>query len=71
MSQAFKCDICGNCVAQQADAASAREVARENTTIFGKSVDLFIVLGADVAHTCDTCFAEIKSKAKAWLNAHA
>ena len=70
MSRAYQCDICGECVSQEADAKSSREVARESANIFGTSVDLFIVTGADVAHVCNTCWAEIMRKVKTWINAH-
>lgn len=70
MSIGYQCDICGECVSQEADAKSSREVARESATIFSIPVDLFIIIGADVAHVCDTCWAEIMKKAKAWVNAH-
>ena len=70
MSQAYKCDLCGNCVDNADNAKNEREVARVNGTIAGTSTDLFIKLGADVAHVCDACFYEIKVKAKAWINAN-
>jgi len=70
MSISYQCDICGQCVSQEDNAKSKREVARENTNIFDMNIDLFIIIGADVAHTCDTCWAEIMRKVKAWVNAH-
>ena len=67
MSIGYQCDICGECVSQEADAKSSREVARESTGVHGTAVDLYIVVGADVAHVCDVCWSEIMRKVKAWV----
>ena len=70
MSKAFRCDLCGSCIDSEDQAKNEREVARETTSISGTTADLFITLGADVAHVWDECFLIIKQKAKAWIIAN-
>lgn len=70
MSQAYRCDLCGDCIDNLDDARNEREVAREQTSISGTAADLYIKLGADVAHVCNACFVIIKQKAKAWIIAN-
>ena len=70
MSTAFRCDLCGDCVDNSDNAKSEREVARVTANISGTSADVFIKLGASVAHVCDTCFNIIKQKAKQWIIAN-
>jgi hypothetical protein len=70
MSQAYKCDLCGDCVDDASDATSEREVARESATISTTQADLYIKLGVDVAHVCNACFVIVKQKAKAWIIAN-
>ena len=70
MSQAFKCDICGSCVDDANDAKSEREVARQSVPINGIDVDMYIKVGASVAHVCDSCFSVIMQKVKQWVIAN-
>ena len=70
MSQAFKCDLCGECADSADTVKHEREVARESASISGTSADIYIRIGADVAHVCDTCFSIIMDKVKLWVNAH-
>jgi hypothetical protein len=70
MSKAFKCDLCNNCIDNEDDSKSEREVARVSGNISGTTADLYIKLGAGVAHVCDTCFGIIKQKAKQWIVAN-
>ncbi len=70
MSQAYRCDLCGDCVDNADNARQEREVARETSTISGTSAELYIKLGVDVAHVCDTCFAIVLKQAKAWIIAN-
>lgn len=70
MSRAYRCDLCGNCVDNADNAKNEREIARVSGNISGTTADLFIKLGADVAHVCDTCFVIIKQKAKQWIVAN-
>jgi hypothetical protein len=70
MSQAYRCDLCGDCVDNADDAKAEREVAREASTVSGTVADLYIKIGVDMPHTCDTCFAIVMQKAKAWMNAN-
>ena len=70
MSQAYRCDLCGNCVDDSDNAKKEREVARVSATISGTTADLYITLGADVAHVCNDCFLLIKQKAKQWIVAN-
>ena len=70
MSQAFKCDICGDCVDNEADAYSEWEIAREQTTINTVPVDLYIKVGADVPHLNQACRNLLLAKVKAWVAAN-
>jgi hypothetical protein len=70
MSKAFKCDLCNNCIDNEDDSKSEREVARVSASVSDTPADLYIKLGADVAHVCDTCFGIIKQKAKQWIVAN-
>jgi hypothetical protein len=70
MSQAYRCDLCGDCVDDASTAKQEREVARVSASISGTTADVYIKLGADVAHVCDTCFAIIAQKAKQWIVAN-
>ena len=70
MSQAFRCDLCGDCVGSEDNAKREREIARVSANISGTVADVYIKLGADVAHVCDDCFNDIKRKAKQWVNAN-
>jgi len=70
MSTAFRCDICGDCVDNADNAKSLREVAREPGNINGRDVDLFIRIGVDVAHVCNTCWSTVMQKVKQWVQAH-
>lgn len=70
MSQAYRCDLCGDCIDNADDAKQEREIARVSANISGTVADLYITLGADVAHVCDTCFTIIKQKAKQWIIAN-
>jgi len=70
MSQAFKCDICGDCVANEQNVKSQREVAKENTTVDSVPVDIGIIIKVYVSHICDACWAKVMAKVKAWINAH-
>ena len=70
MSQAFKCDICGDCVSSEAAAYSEREEARESTNILGVQVDIGIIVKVYVQHVCNTCWPLVRQKVKAWINAN-
>ena len=70
MSQAYRCDLCGDCVDNADNAKHEREIARVSAAISGTTADVYIALGADVAHVCDTCFDIIKQKAKQWIIAN-
>jgi hypothetical protein len=70
MSQAYRCDLCGDCVDDASTANQEREVARESASISGTTADIYIKLGADVAHVCNTCFTIIAQKAKQWIVAN-
>ena len=70
MSQAFQCDLCGDCVASEDLAKSEREVARESTTINGTQVDIGIIIRAYIPHVCNTCWGLVMDKVKAWVNAN-
>jgi hypothetical protein len=70
MSQAYRCDLCGDCVDNSDDAKNEREIARVTTTISGTSADLYIGLGVAVAHVCNACFVIVKEKTKAWIIAN-
>jgi hypothetical protein len=70
MTQAFKCDICGECITNEQDAQSERQLARETTTINSVSVDISISIEVYVSHVCDTCWALTLQKVKAWMNAN-
>jgi hypothetical protein len=70
MSQAFRCDLCGDCVDSADNAKSEREIAKVSANISGTVADIYIKLGAAVAHVCDVCFNEIKRKAKQWVIAN-
>ena len=70
MSTAFRCDLCSGCVDNEDNAKHEREVARVTATISGTSADLYIKLGADVAHVCNDCFTVIKQKARDWIVAN-
>ena len=70
MSTAFRCDLCGDCVDNADNAKHEREIARVSASISGTVADVYILLGADVAHVCNTCFDIIKQKAKQWIIAN-
>jgi len=70
MSTSFRCDLCGDCVDNADNAKHEREIARVSASISGTVADIYISLGADVAHVCDTCFNIIKQKAKQWIIAN-
>ena len=70
MSQSFRCDLCGDCVDSADNAKQEREIARVSASISGTTADVYIKLGADVAHVCDVCFDIIKQKAKQWIEAN-
>jgi len=70
MSKAFRCDLCGDCIDNEDDAQHEREVARVSATVSNTVADVYIKLGADVAHVCNGCFTIIKQKAKQWIVAN-
>ena len=70
MSQAYRCDICGNCVDNEDEAKSQREVAKESATINGVSFDIGIIIKGYLLHICDPCWTTVMSRVKAWVNAH-
>ena len=70
MSKAFKCDLCSDCIDNEDNAQHEREIARVSANISGTVADVYISLGADVAHVCNTCFDIIKQKAKQWIIAN-
>ena len=70
MSRAYKCDLCRACIDNMDDAKNDREVARVSASVSGTIADLYIRLGADVAHVCNDCFVIIKQKAKQWIIAN-
>jgi len=70
MSQAYRCDLCGNCIDNPDNAKHEREVARESATIEGTVADVYIKVGVDVAHVCDASFAVVMQMVKQWVNAH-
>jgi len=70
MSQAYKCDLCGDCVDSSDNAQQEREVSRHPKKISGTMTDIYIKMGADVAHVCDNCFELVKEAAKEWVNQH-
>lgn len=70
MSQAFQCDLCGDCVANEDLARAEREVAKENTTILGTQLDIGIIIKVYKQHVCNTCWDLVMTKVKAWVNAN-
>ena len=70
MSQAFQCDLCGDCVSSEDLARAEREVANENTTIAGTQTNIGIIIKAYKAHVCNTCWGLVMAKVKAWVNAN-
>lgn len=70
MTQAYKCDLCGNCVLNADDAKSQRLVVRQTSTINMVEVDIGIIIKVFVPHVCDDCWALTMSKVKAWINAN-
>jgi hypothetical protein len=70
MSQAYKCDLCGECSVSEDLVKSEREVARESTTISGTGTDLGIIIKVYKQHVCNSCWSEVMNKVKAWVEAH-
>lgn len=70
MSQAYKCDVCGDCVDNADNAKAEREVARESALIQAVTVDVYIKVGVDVAHVCNTCWLLVMQKVKQWVIAN-
>ena len=66
MSQAFQCDLCGNCVASEDLAKSEREVVNKSTDIAGTQVDIGIVIKVYKPHVDAECWALVMAKVKAW-----
>jgi hypothetical protein len=70
MSQAYKCDICGDFVSAADQAISERQVSKENMLVVGEQIDVGIIIKVYKPHTCDTCFNIILQRVRAWLNAN-
>ena len=70
MSQAFKCDICGDCVSSEDLARPEREEVRQPTTILGTQVDIGIIVKVYVPNVCNSCWLLVRSKVKAWIEAN-
>lgn len=70
MSQAFRCDLCGDCAATEDLARRQREVARESTTVSGTQTDIGIIIKVYQPHVCNTCWSLVMAKVKAWINAN-
>lgn len=70
MSQAYRCDLCGECSDNPDELKAERKVASESATIEGTTADVYIKVGVGVAHVCDYCFATVMQKAKAWVVAN-
>lgn len=70
MTQAFRCDLCGECVVSEGNAQSSREVARQPTNINGVGVDIGIIVQAHKQHVCNSCWAKVMQKVKAWVDAN-
>lgn len=70
MSQAFRCDLCGDCVASEDLAKSTREVANESANIAGTQTDIGIIIKVYKPHVCNTCWALVMQKVKAWVQAN-
>lgn len=70
MSLAYKCDLCGDFVANENDAMRKRIVAQEQATISNTATTMTLELDLGKPHVCDRCFAIGKKKAKQWIIAH-
>jgi len=70
MSLAYKCDLCGDFVASEADAKRERVLAQENTTISNTTTVLTLKLDLGKPHVCDRCFAKGVKKTKEWILAN-
>jgi hypothetical protein len=70
MSQAYKCDLCGDFISLEADAKRQRNLAQEDTTISNTSTVLTLRLDLGKPHVCDKCFAIGIRKTKAWVIAN-
>ena len=68
MSQAFQCDLCGDCVASEDLAKSEREVVNKSTTINGTQTDIGISVKVHKPHVCNTCWALVMAKVKQWAS---
>ena len=67
MSQAFRCDLCGDCVSSEDLAKSEREVVNKSTTINGTQTDIGISVKVYKPHVCNTCWALVMAKVKQWV----
>lgn len=70
MSQAFRCDLCGNCVQSEDLARAEREVARENTTVSNTGTDIGIIIKVYKQHVCNSCWSLVMQRVKQWVDAH-
>ena len=70
MSQAFRCDLCGDYVANEDLAQAEREVAKENVTVSGTQTDIGIIIKVYKQHVCNICWGLVMAKVKAWINAN-
>ena len=67
MSQAFQCDLCGDCVSSEDLAKSEREVVNKSTTINGTQTDIGISIKVYKPHVCNTCWALVMTQVKQWV----
>jgi len=70
MTQAYKCDICGQCELNEQDVLNNREVVKQETTLNAMPVEIGISIKVYVVHICNTCWALAMQKVKAWVEAN-
>jgi hypothetical protein len=70
MSQAFRCDLCGDCVVSEDLAKAQREVANEPTTVSGTDTNIGIIIKVYKQHVCNACWSNVMNKVKAWADAN-
>lgn len=66
MSNAYKCDLCGDCIDNETDAQNRREIQRGTVTINTVPVEMYLMLGAEVPHVCGSCWVLLMKRLKQW-----
>jgi len=73
MSNAFSCDICGDCVADETAARSSRQLASPNLTVKPPdplpetTLDTKLVFNVLVPHVCNNCWKLVVKELRTFI----